>query len=133
MLSATRVTELPLLSNANAPPVQTLPITFFAIKIDPTSKKTEEAMRGVVFTGERGLELMPFPDPSPDAHDVVIEMKASGMCGSDLHQYRRPKGQARATGIPATDGPSLPGTNPAASWSRSAPRSMPGRRASASA
>ena len=50
-------------------------------------------MRGVVFTGERGLELMPFPDPTPDSHDVVIEMKASGMCGSDLHQYRRPKGQ----------------------------------------
>ena len=57
-------------------------------------------MRGVVFTGERGLELMPFPDPTPDAHDVVIEMKASGMCGSDLHQYRRPKGQTQATGIP---------------------------------
>ncbi len=53
-------------------------------------------MRGVVFTGERGLELMAFPDPTPDAHDVVIEMKASGMCGSDLHQYRRPKGQARS-------------------------------------
>jgi hypothetical protein len=25
-------------------------------------------MRGVVFTGERGLELMPFPDPTPDHH-----------------------------------------------------------------
>ena len=48
-------------------------------------------MRGVVFHGERELELMQFPDPTPDAHDVVIEMKASGMCGSDLHQYRRPK------------------------------------------
>ena len=43
-------------------------------------------MRGVVFTGERGLELMSFPDPTPDAHEVVIEMKASGVCGSDLHQ-----------------------------------------------
>ena len=48
-------------------------------------------MRGVVFHGERELELMQFPDPTPDPHDVVIEMKASGMCGSDLHQYRRPK------------------------------------------
>jgi len=69
-------------------------------------------MRGVVFTGERGLELMRFPDPTPDAHDVVIEMKASGMCGSDLHQYRRPKGQLRATGIPATDGPVIAGHEP---------------------
>jgi hypothetical protein len=66
-------------------------------------------MRGVVFTGERGLELMPFPDPTPDAHDVVIEMKASGMCGSDLHQYRRPKGQTQATGIPMKDGPVIAG------------------------
>ncbi len=69
-------------------------------------------MRGVVFTGERGLELMQFPDPTPDAHDVVIEMKASGMCGSDLHQYRRPKGQAQATGIPMRDGPVIAGHEP---------------------
>jgi Alcohol dehydrogenase GroES-like domain len=69
-------------------------------------------MRGVVFTGERGLELMPFPDPTPDSHDVVIEMKASGMCGSDLHQYRRPKGQTQATGIPTRDGPVIAGHEP---------------------
>ncbi len=52
-------------------------------------------MRGVVFTGDRGLELMQFPDPTPDDHDVVIEMKASGMCGSDLHQYAAPGGRPR--------------------------------------
>src|SRR5450631_796604 len=69
-------------------------------------------MRGVVFTGERGLELMSFPDPTPEAHDVVIEMKASGMCGNDLHQYRRPKGQTRATGIPMRDGPVIAGHEP---------------------
>src|SRR5262245_26736872 len=45
-----------------------------------TIKIPEEAMLGLVFHGERELELMQFPDPSPDAHDVVIEMKASGMC-----------------------------------------------------
>ena len=48
-------------------------------------------MQGVVFTGERELELMKFPDPTPGPGEVVVEMKASGMCGSDLHQYRRPK------------------------------------------
>jgi threonine dehydrogenase-like Zn-dependent dehydrogenase len=63
---------------------------FFRSKSVHKQKQAEEAMRGVVFTGERGLELMQFPDPTPDPHDVVIEMKASGMCGSDLHQYRRP-------------------------------------------
>ena len=59
-------------------------------------------MRGVVFHGERDLEIMNFPDPTPGPGEVVVEMKASGMCGSDLHQYRRPKatGGANATGLP---------------------------------
>ena len=39
---------------------------------------------------------MTFPDPAPGPGEVVLEMKASGMCGSDLHQYRRPKNQPRA-------------------------------------
>jgi len=45
-------------------------------------------MKGVVFTGNQKLELRDFPDPSPSEDDVVIEIKASGMCGSDLHVYR---------------------------------------------
>ena len=39
-------------------------------------------MRGVVFTGDRTLELTNFPDPTPGPGEVVLEMKASGMCGS---------------------------------------------------
>ena len=73
-------------------------------------------MRGVVFHGERELELMQFADPAPDAHDVVIEMKASGMCGSDLHQYRRSRnqnsGQGQASGIPMREGPVIAGHEP---------------------
>jgi 2-desacetyl-2-hydroxyethyl bacteriochlorophyllide A dehydrogenase len=69
-------------------------------------------MRGVVFTGGRDLELMEFPDPAPGPHDVVIEMKASGMCGSDLHQYRRPKGQSQATGLPSNPDPVIAGHEP---------------------
>ena len=38
-------------------------------------------MRGVVFTGERAVEIMTFPDPTPGPGEVVLEMKASGMCG----------------------------------------------------
>jgi 2-desacetyl-2-hydroxyethyl bacteriochlorophyllide A dehydrogenase len=45
-------------------------------------------MKGVVFVGERKLELREFPDPTPGPRDVVLEIKASGMCGSDLHVYR---------------------------------------------
>ena len=70
-------------------------------------------MRGVVFTGERGLEIMNFADPTPEAGEVVVEMKASGMCGSDLHQYRRPKNQPRlGTGIPANPDPVIAGHEP---------------------
>ena len=45
-------------------------------------------MKGVVFLGDRKLELRDFPDPTPGPRDVVLEIKASGMCGSDLHNYR---------------------------------------------
>src|SRR5437763_14155152 len=69
-------------------------------------------MRGVVFHGERELELMQFDAPAPDAHDVIVEMKASGMCGSALHQYRRPKGQTQASGIPMHEGPVIAGHEP---------------------
>jgi 2-desacetyl-2-hydroxyethyl bacteriochlorophyllide A dehydrogenase len=45
-------------------------------------------MKGVVFLGNRQLELRDFPDPTPSSREVVLEIKASGMCGSDLHVYR---------------------------------------------
>ncbi len=41
-------------------------------------------MRGIVFTGNRQLEIREFPDPTPGPGEVVLEIKASGMCGSDL-------------------------------------------------
>jgi len=70
-------------------------------------------MQGVVFTGDRMLEIMSFPDPSPGPGEVVLEMKASGMCGSDLHQYRRPKGQPRTgTGVPPNPDPTIAGHEP---------------------
>jgi threonine dehydrogenase-like Zn-dependent dehydrogenase len=49
-------------------------------------------MLGAVFTGNRKVELQEFPDPTPGPGEVVIEIKASGMCGSDLHIYRAPGG-----------------------------------------
>lgn len=51
-------------------------------------------MRGVVFTGDRRLEIRDFPDPTPGPGEVVFAIKASGMCGSDLHSYRSPGGTA---------------------------------------
>ncbi len=54
-------------------------------------------MRGVVFLGDRELELREFPDPTPGPGEVVLEMKASGMCGSDLHFYRASRAQGGKT------------------------------------
>jgi threonine dehydrogenase-like Zn-dependent dehydrogenase len=70
-------------------------------------------MRGVVFLGERAIELAEFPDPAPGPREVVLEMKASGMCGSDLKFYRRPKGASPAAlGLPDVKGPVIAGHEP---------------------
>jgi threonine dehydrogenase-like Zn-dependent dehydrogenase len=69
-------------------------------------------MRGVVFPGEREVTLMEFPDPTPGPGEVVVEMKASGMCGSDLHQYRRAKGSASIGGLAVNPNPVIAGHEP---------------------
>ncbi len=51
-------------------------------------------MHGVVFEGNSKVRLASFPDPTPGPGEVVIEIRASGMCGSDLHVYRRPPNQS---------------------------------------
>jgi threonine dehydrogenase-like Zn-dependent dehydrogenase len=79
----------------------------------PSSEKTEgRRMRGIVFTGDRELALMEFPDPVPGPGEVVIEMKASGMCGSDLHQYRRPRGGGGGIGLAFNPEPTIVGHEP---------------------
>ena len=50
-------------------------------------------MRGVVFLGDRRAEVREFPDPEPGPGEVVVRMKASGLCGSDLHLYRQTAAQ----------------------------------------
>ncbi len=45
-------------------------------------------MRGVVFTGSRTLEVRSFPDPHAGPGEAVVKVRASGLCGSDLHRYR---------------------------------------------
>ncbi len=67
-------------------------------------------MKGVVFLGNRKLELQDFPDPSPGLGEVVVAIKASGMCGSDLHVYRA-SGSQNALGF-AVSGPAIAGHEP---------------------
>ena len=67
-------------------------------------------MKGVVFLGDRHLELQEFDDPTPAHGEVVLEIKASGMCGSDLHFYRAKDGPA-TFGLVST-GPRIGGHEP---------------------
>jgi threonine dehydrogenase-like Zn-dependent dehydrogenase len=50
-------------------------------------------MNGVVFRGDRVAEILQFPMPVPGAGQVLIQLKTAAICGSDLHTYRRPKGE----------------------------------------
>jgi threonine dehydrogenase-like Zn-dependent dehydrogenase len=47
-------------------------------------------MQGIAFLGDRNVELLTFPEPVPGIGEVVLQMKASGICGTDIMLYRRP-------------------------------------------
>lgn len=68
-------------------------------------------MKAVVFPGDRKIEIMEFPDPTPGLGEVVIEIKASGMCGSDLKLYRV-QGGASSLGLGEVEGPIIAGHEP---------------------
>ena len=54
-------------------------------------------MRAGVFRGIRQVPIEDVPDPSPGPRDVVLDVKACGICGSDLHTYVA--AQLAATGV----------------------------------
>jgi len=68
-------------------------------------------MRGVCFRGDCKLDFVEFPDPTPGPGDVIIEIKASGMCGSDLNFYRA-TGHAASLGLGKISGPVIAGHEP---------------------
>src|SRR5947199_138904 len=47
-------------------------------------------MTGVVLPGERRVDMRAFGVPEPGPGQVLIRMKASGLCGSDLRATCRP-------------------------------------------
>lgn len=44
-------------------------------------------MRQVALTGPRSVELSEAPVPAPSAGDVLVEVKATAICGTDVHIY----------------------------------------------
>jgi threonine dehydrogenase-like Zn-dependent dehydrogenase len=69
-------------------------------------------MRGIVFLGNRKLEVREFPDPTPGPGEVVLAIKASGMCGSDLHPYRAAGDAAAGLGLGGGGTPVIAGHEP---------------------
>jgi threonine dehydrogenase-like Zn-dependent dehydrogenase len=51
----------------------------------------DKKMKGLVFLGDGKMEFRDFPEPVPGPDEVIVRMKASGMCGSDLHHLHEPK------------------------------------------
>jgi hypothetical protein len=50
-------------------------------------KKTGKAITGNSVWRHPKLEVREWPDPSPGPQDVVLEVQACGVCGSDMHFY----------------------------------------------
>ena len=70
-------------------------------------------MKGIIFLGDRKLALEEFPDPTPDSGEVVLEIKASGMCGTDLKYYRAPSGLGASNiGLKSSGMPVIAGHEP---------------------
>jgi threonine dehydrogenase-like Zn-dependent dehydrogenase len=55
-------------------------------------------VRALRYTGEREVICGDRADPRPQPGEVLIQMKASGICGSDLHVYRHPGSDFVETG-----------------------------------
>ena len=52
-----------------------------------------ESMTGVFLPGERRVELREVPIPTPGFGQVLVGIKASALCGSDLRAIYRPRDQ----------------------------------------
>ena len=67
----------------------------------------QHTMKGVAYRADRTVEVIDYPMPTPGPGQVLIEMKAAAICGSDLHRYRR------ASALVEGQEPWVPGHEPA--------------------
>lgn len=47
----------------------------------------KDTMKEVVIIGPKQYEIREVPVPAPGNNEVLIQMKAAGVCGSDIHQF----------------------------------------------
>lgn len=48
-------------------------------------------MRALSIVAEKQIAVNYRPDPSPAPDEVIVQMKAAAICGSDLHPFRHPR------------------------------------------
>jgi threonine dehydrogenase-like Zn-dependent dehydrogenase len=61
-------------------------------------------MLGAVLLGDKRVEIREFPDPTPGPNEVVVSMRASGLCGSELHSLYQRSEEERKRGPRSTWG-----------------------------
>ena len=66
-------------------------------------------MKAALFYGGHDIRVGDVPDPEPGSGEVVVRVRAAGICGSDLHGYRDPQRGAPHAGRPRTTGHELAG------------------------
>jgi 2-desacetyl-2-hydroxyethyl bacteriochlorophyllide A dehydrogenase len=64
-------------------------------------------VRAVVFEGPGKLSVQDVPDPVPGRTDVIVEVAAVGICGTDIHVY---EGDYSGTQYPLIPGHEVSGT-----------------------
>lgn len=66
-------------------------------------------MKAALFYGGKDIRLAEVPDPVPGPGEVLVRVRAAGICGSDLHGYRDPARVWPGLGIPYRTGHELAG------------------------
>jgi len=47
-----------------------------------------KTMKGIVYKGDKMAEVKEFPIPKPEKKEVLVKIKATTICGSDMHKWR---------------------------------------------
>jgi len=58
-------------------------------------------MRALVMVGPWELAVEERPEPAPGPTEALLEIIATGICGSDLHGYTGENGRRHPTTLPA--------------------------------
>lgn len=56
---------------------------------EPHTASLPSIARAAVLIGEQSIEIREFPIPSPASGELLIQVEGCGICGTDVHEYKR--------------------------------------------